>query len=1001
MKNFYKGFDLISETDIPDANGKGLYLYHKKTGLEVFHILNSDEENLFGFCFRTPVKNSMGCAHIMEHSVLCGSEKFPLKEPFTNLCNQSLKTFLNAMTYPDKTVYPASTMDKTDYFNLMDVYGDAVFFPLLSENTFMQEGHRIEKNDDGTYSIQGVVYNEMKGNYSAFSGASYRAVNKALLKGSCYAESSGGDPLCIPDFTYTQFREFHDRYYSPSNCFLFLYGNIPTEEQLDFIQEKFLDRLEKKYPVPQIPSVLPFLPKEIEEMEKSEPVTQMLTVRATGPDSDADGCTVTVAWKNSDCHSLDYIMEASYVFNFLFGNDSSPLRKALLESKLGKRLAGTGSANYEAITGFGLTGVKEEDAGKVKDVIFDTLNSLADGDVLQKDIDATVLACDFANREITRNWGPFALTLLDRAADAWHYGNNPGEFLLYRKGFEKIKQALKEDSRYTQKLIRKHLLDNRQCAFVTVVPDKSFLEERNRKEQELIAQLTKDIDEEKLKSQLEQLHEYQEHKETEEESSCIPNIKPENLEPKANEYPTEVTSLKANDGSEVPLFINRENTNGIVYFDLFTPLDTLSLEDYKYISLFNSVLLDTGWNGKRWDKCIGEASNVCGDFYTEMIYQSSGVGENAQKYLDSIKDKNYANRFYLNFSMKMTVEKAKEALKLFAEAYNYLDFDDEERIKMLIAQAVNGKKASLIQYGTWYCSMRAACTKTKENAMDEILKGLRQIFTLLEIEKMPVKELCDKFKTFFTEIKKAGNVLHVTTDDESLKQFMPSLECFVKETNVHSVQPVKEKSAEELYECTILPGEDKIENEEYFVLPTQSGFSAACVKFDSMNVRESACGTVLSHWLSQSLLWDKIRTRGGAYGANSSVSGLDYTFDLNSFRDPTPLKSLQIFKECIEESCSLNLSKEDIERAITGCYSGQKQPSAPETKGFIGFKNMLYGILQESCDEFIKEILKADNEGLRQFAQKIKTAERTLRTAVICDDKTEINSGKKINISFQ
>ena len=333
--------------------------------------------------------------------------------------------------------------------------------------------------------------------------------------------------------------------------------------------------------------------------------------------------------------------------------------------------------------------------------------------------------------------------------------------------------------------------------------------------------------------------------------------------------------------------------------------------------------------------------------------------------------------------------------------YTPWHIEDEERIKTLIGQAVNAKKTSIISNGTWYCSMRAACTKTKENAMDEILKGIRQIFTLLEIEKMPVKELCEKFKYYFHEIKKSGNVLHVTTDAESLKQFMPALKDFVKETDIHSLKPFTEKSAEDLYECTILPGEDKIENEEYFVLPTQGGYSATCVKFDSLDTSESACGTVLAHWLGQALLWDKIRTRGGAYGANSSVSGLDYTFDMSSFRDPTPLKSLQTFKECIDEACSLNLSKEDIDRAITGCYSSLKQPSSPEAKGFIGFKNRLYGVLQETCDEWINDILHADNEGLKAFAQKVKTAAHTLRTAVICDESTEINTGKKINIFFQ
>lgn len=998
MENFYKDFDLIAETDIPDANGKGIYLYHKKTGLEIFHILNDDTENLFGFCFRTPVKNSMGCAHIMEHSVLCGSEKFPLKEPFTNLCNQSIKTFLNAMTYPDKTVYPASSLNKADYFNLMDVYADSVFFPLLSENTFLQEAHRLEKDENGKYSIQGVVYNEMKGVFSSFSSASYRAVSSALFNNSCYAESSGGDPLHITEFTYEEFKAFHHKYYSPSNCLLFLYGNIPTVEQLDFIEEKFLNRLEKKYAVPSLPSKLPFFPKEIEDIEKSNPISEMVTYKTTGPDSDAEGSTVSVNWKWSDCHSLNYIMETSYLWNFLFNNDSSPLRKALLDSKLGKRLSGMANSHYESSIGFGLTGVEEQNASKVKDIIFDTLKFLADGNINQKDIDAAVLSCDFANREITRNYGPFALTLLERAVDAWQYGDNPGDFLLYREGFDKVKQNLASDKNYTQKLIKKYFLDNKQCAFVTITPDKTYLEERNKSEEELIKKLTLNIDEDKLKKDLDRLHAYQEHTETEEEVSCIPNIKPEDLEPKANLFETEVTSIKANDGTDIPLFLNKEGTNGIVYIDLFTPIDTVPVCDYKYLSSLCSVLLDTGWNNKKWDQTIGETSILCGDFYSELIYSSPGVGENAKKYFESVKDKNYVNRMWLNISMKMTIEKAKDALALFAEAYNYMQFDDEERIKTLLAQMLNGKKSSILPNGSWYASIRAGCTKSKANALDEILKGIRGFFNLIDITEMPVKELIEKFTSMYSSIKKGGNILHITADEKTLEEIQTVLPEFVKATNISAPKPAPNVDEKELYELTKLPGQNEISSEEYFTIPTQVGYAAKFVSFDKFDGKDSAAATVLSHWMSNTLLWEKIRTKGGAYGANASSNGLDFTFDLSTYRDPTPLKSLSAFDEALTEAEDTNLSKEDVARSVTGSYSSQKQPYSPETHGFIAFKNTIYGVLQEECDDYVQKILSVTADDLKQSAKKIISANSTKRTAVICDEKTEISSGSVIKI---
>ena len=236
----YKGFEVLDVFKIPYYDSEGIFLRHKKSGLEVFHILNNDEENLFAFAFRTPCKDSTGVAHIIEHSVLCGSKKFPIKDPFLQLRNQSINTYLNAYTAKDRTVFPASSLIKTDYFNLMSVYADAVFFPILNVETFLQEGWRIETDQNGNPVIQGVVFNEMKGNYSSFNSVATDAVLNASVLGTGYEKDSGGDPLEIPTLSYERFREFHKKYYCAANCLVFLYGNIPTEDQLDFLDENVI-----------------------------------------------------------------------------------------------------------------------------------------------------------------------------------------------------------------------------------------------------------------------------------------------------------------------------------------------------------------------------------------------------------------------------------------------------------------------------------------------------------------------------------------------------------------------------------------------------------------------------------------------------------------------------------------------------------------------------------------------------------------------------------------
>ena len=229
------GFRVLDATPIEEMGAVGVYAVHEKSGCELFHVCCEDEENLFAFAFATPPENSKGTAHIIEHSVLCGSERFPLKDPFIVLAGQSVKTFLNAMTYYDKTVYPASSISRADYFNVMAVYGDAVFFPLLEEWTFLQEGRRFEVQSDGSLAVQGVVFNEMKGNYSSFDSVAADWTVRALFEGTAYGYDSGGEPECIPDLTYEEFKAFHKRNYHPSNCRIFLYGDIPTEEQMAFL----------------------------------------------------------------------------------------------------------------------------------------------------------------------------------------------------------------------------------------------------------------------------------------------------------------------------------------------------------------------------------------------------------------------------------------------------------------------------------------------------------------------------------------------------------------------------------------------------------------------------------------------------------------------------------------------------------------------------------------------------------------------------------------------
>ncbi|MBO7613171.1 MAG: insulinase family protein, partial [Treponema sp.] len=336
MEEVICGFKVLDRSSVPEMNGEGVWLKHKKTGMEVYHLCCDDEENLFSFAFKTPPADSTGVAHVIEHSVLCGSKHFPLKDPFLQLANQSVKTFLNAMTFPDKTVYPASSMIEADYFNLMAVYGDAVFFPLLEEWTFAQEAHHLEYDENGKLCIKGVVYNEMKGNYSSFDGIAADHSIRSLLQGTSYAVDSGGDPDFIPDLTYEQFKKFHETYYSPANCRLFLYGNIPLEKQLAFIEERFLkpfeadqakmDEIKKRVSGISVGKLVHF----------AEPKTLTVTAPAG---SEGKGETVLINWMTGSGSDAVESMESAFLSEILLGHDAAPLSRVLVESRLGEDIS--------------------------------------------------------------------------------------------------------------------------------------------------------------------------------------------------------------------------------------------------------------------------------------------------------------------------------------------------------------------------------------------------------------------------------------------------------------------------------------------------------------------------------------------------------------------------------------------------------------------------------------------------------------------------------------
>jgi hypothetical protein len=419
----YAGFHVLSVKEVPEYRSAGIHLKHTATGCRVYHLVNDDEENLFSFGFKTPPPNNTGVSHIIEHSVLSGSERFPVKDPFIELIKGSMKTFLNAMTYPDKTIYPASSINEKDLFNLMLVDGDAVFFPLLRKEIFLQEGYRLELGESTNPFITGVVYNEMQGNYSSHESIVGEWSYRSLFTNSPYRFDSGGDPENIPELTYEQFLDYHRTYYHPSNCYLFLYGNIATERYLEFLDHHFLSSFTAR----EVDTVIP------PQRRWTGPIELVKGCPIAEDESPENKTTISINWLCNDITDTVTTLGLEILSEALLGNPGSPLHKKIIDSGIGEDLSPV-SGYYEnikeSVFSVGVRGSNPDRSEEFTDLVLEELQDLVSRGIPEDALEGAVYRTEFRNREIPAGI-PLGLRLMSRAYRGWIHTGDPESTLLF------------------------------------------------------------------------------------------------------------------------------------------------------------------------------------------------------------------------------------------------------------------------------------------------------------------------------------------------------------------------------------------------------------------------------------------------------------------------------------------------------------------------------------------------------------------------------------------
>ncbi len=1002
----YKKFKVLKVFDVPDYHSKAVYLRHEKTGLEVVHLFNDDTENLFAFAFRTPNPKSNGAAHIIEHSVLCGSEKFPLKDPFVTMSNQSVKTYLNAMTYPDKTIYPASSIAKEDYFNLMDVYGDAVFFPKLQKEIFMQEAHRLEVDKNGKVSIQGVVYNEMKGNYSSFDSVANDTIALSLLKNSVYQKDSGGDPLEIPSITYEDFKAFHKKWYRADNCLVFLYGNIPTAEQLDFLQEKFLDRIEARNPdfvwnekvrEKNLDEFLSFV--------KSDSLLSPAYDEYEGPVSESETkSTVLVSWDLGNVEDSRESAENVVLAGILANHDGSPFQKALIESSLGEDIApqsGFSNSFYNKIFTVGLRGVKKSDARKVEKVVLETLEKIVKNGVSKKDIETTLMGLEISQREIKRASGPFSLALMVRLASGWIYGYDVSNQIRSRKVLEEIKKKIETSDKYLENLIRAKFLENKSRSLNVVTPSKNYSKKREEAEKKIISAALKSTSIEKIKSENEKLHEFQQSAEDE---SCLPHLHPAdflvNGRPLMNRGDLSVEEVESFDGKKIEFLVSQENTNGMIYFDLAYPVDTLPAEDYEILPVFSDCVTECGWKNLGWAAAAEETALHAGGIGAHLLTMDSPDTEISRKFCSG---KNWTKRDWIIYSTFMIEEECGNALKLLSDCVSGVSFDDLKRIRDIVNESKNDFESSVIPDGHIYVSSRVCSLNSEKSAVDEIWNGLTQLGAVRKIVKKSDEELSKIFKNLHEKIRKSGAILHVTAEKSGIEKVRKYLGEFIEKTEILEIKPPRENKFED-FKKVINSEFDSSDskNFEVFTAETQVGFAADSIPAAPYGTKDCAADEVCSHWLTNNILWEKIRTIGGAYGSFCTPENFGELMIFATYRDPNPLNSCEVFEKSIEECAEMDFAPEEVEKAVMGCYSHFIQPQTPKSRGTVSFTRALYGILDEDREQKIKWLLEINSDDVKKAFKRLCSQMKNpkcpdkIRKAVLCGKSSIEKSEKEI-----
>lgn len=944
-------YDLVMEQEIPDIHSKGYLLKHKKSGARVMILENDDENKVFNIAFRTPPADSTGVAHILEHSVLCGSKNFPLKDPFVELVKGSLNTFLNAMTYPDKTMYPLASCNDQDFKNLMHVYMDAVFFPNIyeKEEIFRQEGWHYElENPEAPITLNGVVYNEMKGVFSSPEDVLEREIFSSLFPDTPYGAESGGDPKYIPDLKYSEFLSFHSRYYHPANSYIYLYGNMDVEERLNWMDREYLSKYDEIPVDSLIARQKPF--DKIKELELEYPISE----------SEPEEGNSYLSYNMVVGDSLDVEKCAAFeVLDYtLLSAPGAPLKQALLDAGIGKDILGSYEDGiYQPFFSIIAKNAEAKDKERFVSLIQDALEDIVKKGVDKKAIAAGINYMEFRFREADFSSFPKGLMYGIDVFDSWLYDEEkPFDHLMRLDIFESLKKKAETD--YFERFIEENLLSSTHASVVVVNPKKGLAAQKEKELEEKLAAYKASLSQEeieKLTADTKHLKEYQDAPETEEALRTIPLLKRSDIGKETSKiYNTE----KRVDDTLV--LYHDLYTNGIGYLELLFDVKQVPQELVPYMGILKSVLgyVDTG-------------HYTYGELFNEINARSGGILFGIQVFGDA-KD-NQKTTHMMGIKAKALYKDIPFVFEMIKEILCTSKMEDGKRLYEIIAKMKSRLQMSLASNGHSTAVMRALSYFSDNSYFQEKTAGIDFYKFIDEIEQNfqeKKDEVFANLKTLMTYVFRPENLMISYTADEEGYAYLEK-----------EVQGLKEVL------CTkeITPGSMtpvfEVKNEG-FKTSGQVQYVAAAGNFAEAGYEYTGALRILKVMLSYEYLWTNIRVKGGAYGCMSAFRKTGDGF-LVSYRDPNLSKTLEVFKKTGDFIRSFDADEREMTKYIIGTISELDAPMTPSTKGSMSLGAWFSGITKEDMEKERMEILNAQPEDIRSLAGIVDAMMEQNRICVI------------------